>query len=250
MKLPKLTPEIWTVILGMMATSVLFVGLWPDLGLNLVGEALGVAFTILVVDELLKRRERERLRPILLTAHGDAHAIARDALRLVIKTAESTLPANAAAEIRDCSRVSTLAERLDNVPLDSLANVMGFVDALRVNYIPLRRHLAEEVERLRLASEQFTVRYAAFVEPELAAAVAAIEKATFVAARHIIMAARSFPPSAWVDLAKRAEKVLEITGREGYVQNPQFPAAAIASLADLLEASPTQSSSAPFRPTA
>jgi hypothetical protein len=165
--------KLTIVVLGGVAFSAMLILIWPNLGLNLFAEALGVAFTVYGIQWLLDEEQRERTKPARLTAIRDATKVYHACFSLLDDMLRSytlvedleTLSASPSGDFPDS--ILPILNRLDMArtgPGVSVAlNDAGFqhTDLLWASVLPI------STNEIRQAAERFLDRHTFTVPPRL-----------------------------------------------------------------------------------
>lgn len=239
------------VLVGALLFSVLVAGMWPDLGLNLFAEAIGVVFTILVIQVLLDRRDREAKLPALKAAAKDAAVLANRAdgllgniLTSVVRWEEQSVLINAGSGLADQS----LRGFYDR-PLTGVACVIDSADFR--THVAWSHCLSAELRDLKTRSDEFLQRFGALADPPLVQAVADLYASPIFSLPVHIFQTHTFG-EGWLELAKASQATRRAV-REMDVLEPDHPMLTADWLQPVLEKirhSPTASPEAPYRPPA
>lgn len=145
--------------------AALFLLLWllapgrlADFGLNGFTETLGIAFTVLLIDQLLRRREETRMLPQRLAAFEDVRLLAQRRITFWFQAYMAAVPGSLPTHVRELLSPQSIALLGGHLDMDSHPNVT-----------PRRtwwQYLPEDLESFRVSAERTLERYNAILEPK------------------------------------------------------------------------------------
>lgn len=224
--------------------------MWPDLGLNLFAEAVGVAFTVLVIQVLLEQRERAQKLPILAAAARDGALLAGRTDGLLANVLVSiTYPSE--TDLLDQLDGNFADERLVPIyarPLQGVACVLAGI-SVSASYIPWDQYLATELADLKRRADKLLERFGSMADPELIHAVHDFQNLPTFAVPPSLFTTHSFP-DAWLGLARAAAELRSAINQMGVLD-----AGAVAptgesmrAAVDRIRRAPVWSPITPYRP--
>ncbi|MEQ7156119.1 hypothetical protein [Brevundimonas aurifodinae] len=163
------------ILVGLFIFALVLLGIWYELGLNLLAEAVGLFLTVVAVDEIYARNERKRLRPLLIPAHREARDVAwavlshcAEVLRSTIQEDELSLIAYPNARLSD-KVLEPIYERIDmngNTRLSFLHRPTMTLIAMK-----WRQLLRQDSVKIKGMAAATLNRYVTVVDPKVAAAL-------------------------------------------------------------------------------
>lgn len=250
--MPKIFEGFLPVIGGAFLFSLVLVGIFPDLGLNLVAETIGVAFTVFIIDELIRRRDRERMAPLLTVAAKDARQIASRIERLLLALLETTLLPSEVDLLAPGTRLSadTLMPAFNRVVLTGLVNVVSSArPPPNLDYWVVGRWIAQEGRECAAALQTFAERYNSVIEPELAAALDKLENTALIKIAKMSLTTGHIHGQIFQSAAEAAESVHLALSTAGLTDGspPSFDDR-FRAMRESVIAHPVADAAAPYRP--
>lgn len=148
-----------------------------DLWLNLFAEAIGVAFTVLIVEKLIRFDELRRTKPARYAAFMDALLIFNRFCSLWFDIVRTTLDPERHGNILENKDIKLLDPRFGEVI--ALLNLES--EAPVIPRRTWRVYLKQQIEDLDRLIDKCLQRYAVFMEPELIKALQELERSSFFA---------------------------------------------------------------------
>ncbi len=148
-----------------------------DLWLNLFAEALGVAFTVLIVEKLIRIDDLRRTKPARYAAFMDALLIFNRFCSLWYDIVRTTFDPERHGKILANKDIKLLDNRFGEI----IAILRLESDAPVSPKRTWKVHLKQQVEDLEQLIDRCLQRYAAFMEPELIKALQDFERSSFFA---------------------------------------------------------------------
>lgn len=155
----------WQVAASIIAVATIFLALWKfgtgrlaDFGLNGFTETLGIAFTVFLIDQLLRRREEARILPQRLAAFEDVRVLVQRRISFWFQAYMAAVPGDLPAHVRDLFSPQSIALVGGLLDMDSHPNVT-----------PRRtwwQYVPEDLESLRVSAERILERYTAILDPK------------------------------------------------------------------------------------
>lgn len=147
-----------------------------DLGLNLFAESVGVAFTLLIIEKLLRLEEDRRSRPARYAAFRDAQLIYSRFCSLWFDIIRTTIDPERDAALLRIDDIELLDVRLgvivQRLNLESSAPVIP-----KQNWRMLLQHQVQDIER---RIDTCLQRYAVFMDPKLITTLQDLERTSFI----------------------------------------------------------------------
>ena len=129
-----------------------------EFGLNGFTECIGIAFTILLIDYLLKKREAERTLPLRLAAHEDVRLLTARITTFWHQAYMSTVPGPLPQSVSELYSEKSIAQLRNLLNMDSAPNVT-----------PKRtwwEYLPEQMAEFKRHAEVILVRYNSILSPK------------------------------------------------------------------------------------
>lgn len=151
-------------------SALAFLGLWgfggerlSDFGLNGFTETLGIAFTVLLIDRLLSRREAVRTLPQRLAAFEDARLLAQRRISFWHGAYALSVPDPMPASVQELFSRKTIARIGELLDMDSNANVTP-----RSTWW---HYVTQDLQSFHRDAERLLERYNSILEPKAFLAV-------------------------------------------------------------------------------
>lgn len=138
-------------------------GRWSDFGLNGFTEALGIAFTVLLIDRLLSRREAVRTLPQRLAAFEDARLLAQRRISFWRGAYALSVPDPMPASVQELFSSKSIARISELLDMDSNANVTP-----RCTWW---HYVTQDLQSFHREAERLLERYNSILEPKAFLAV-------------------------------------------------------------------------------
>lgn len=137
--------------------SIYGTGRWADFGLNGFTETLGIAFTVFLIDQLLRRREEVRTLPQRLAAFEDVRLLANRRTTFWFQAYMAAVPDALPTHVHQLLSPQSIALVCGHLDMDTQPNVT-----------PSRtwwQHVPEDMESFRASAERVLERYSGILEP-------------------------------------------------------------------------------------
>lgn len=166
------------LIVGLIVVSTgAFSTLWQsDIGPNLFSEALGVAFTIFIIEALLRYEEKRRSRPARYAAFREALLIFGRFILLWHNMLRSSYAPQIHKKILEQNKSGIFDVELGNI----ISTLDLTKDAPVIPKRNWRQHLYEQVVDLENRIDRCLARYANFMEPEMITVLQNLERTSFI----------------------------------------------------------------------
>lgn len=231
-----------------------------DLTLNLLAEGVGVVVTIFVVDRWAKLREERRVEPLLASTLRDAQRIYGTGLDLIghaLSCASLTTDLPLLREQGLSASDPRLTAIYDRVRMSGEINVCHMNPSLPITYWRWGDYVVHVARNQKAAIDQFLERYNFIAPPKLAAAIHRLADTMMfhlpVQAPILFTGAQHSVPGMFTTAAQDLTTVgSAIDALAGKLKDDWRTEMRVREMfvmvASLVEASPSRTSDAPYRP--
>lgn len=153
------------VAAAIVVVAAIFLLLWllapsrlADFGLNGFTETLGIAFTVLLIGQLLRGREEARTLPQRLAAFEDVRLLAQRRITFWFQAYMAAVPGALPTRVHELLSPQSIALLAGHLDMDSHPNVT-----------PRRtwwQYVSEDLESFRVSAERILERYNAILDPK------------------------------------------------------------------------------------
>lgn len=153
------------IVIAIGIVALVFLGLWmlapgrfSDFGLNGFTETLGIAFTVLLIERLLSRREAVRTLPQRLAAFEDVRLLAQRRITFWHQAYMLAVPDPLPTSVQGLFSKTTIARIGSLLDMDSYANVT-----------PRRtwwQYIPEDLQSFHDSAQRILERYNSILDPE------------------------------------------------------------------------------------
>lgn len=169
---------IYSVVVLVAAAMFAASEIWPeraDLWLNLFAEALGVAFIVLVVENLIRIAEQRRSKPARYAAFKETLLIYNRLVALWFQLVQATYRGERHGRLLDDPKI-----RLLDPKFGEIVQLLRLDDDAPMR--PKRRwrfFLSQQIEDVEKIIDRCLLRYSAFMDPEMIQCLQSLERTSF-----------------------------------------------------------------------
>jgi hypothetical protein len=208
MRLSPAVRELLPLLIGAVFFCMFLSAIFTDQGTNLLSEAIGVAFTVFIVDAFIARRDKERLRPVLASAHRDALGMVTRCRQMLSYALIASVTADDLEMLGGGDHpISAFAPSLRRLTLDGKISVLQLSSAGRTSRRDLLTELKSFADELSRSCSRFAERYATLVDPELYALIAKLELSSLIRVAKSLGPNDQLSTGYWTDIADLADLI-------------------------------------------